>query len=488
MRSWDNFIRVLRVRMDEGLDISRFKYSRQPGVKLGIVLYKLVRIVIYLVLLGAFTYLYEALAKAGIAEVLPTLSYFFASAVCVLTTIVSINEILTGNEDSEFLLSTPISGFTHVAIMFLTLYVKCLAYVILISGPAGIIYMKYVAGAGFVGYWLEGMLLTSLPLGGIACLAGTVIVLTLAHHPKKEQIQSGITIAILVMGSVIVLFIANRISAILGVVAADSQQMVKDILKLFITNFRFARMYQYAIVEHSVGYMVIFPILSVIWYGVFAFAFGMGYRVMVISFRCPVDYKEYKWKPQKMESAGRSIFKREMDQLLRSKSYLTRSMTGIIVGTMVALSTLVFGPELIVRFVGPMRLPILICLFIGMSNTTYCAFSIEGRRHWITETSPVDDRLMFKGKVLANLIFTVPFAIISGVVLGYTATDNAIYKICYVIIPVLYSVLVAYWGIMVDKRFGDFSKESEQQAMSQGVSYVLGYLPGVIIPIILILI
>lgn len=78
----------------------------------------------------------------------------------------------------------------------------------------------------------------------------------------------------------------------------------------------------------------------------------------------------------------------------------------------------------------------------------------------------------------------LPFAVISGICFAVLIRPNPLWVIAYLLILVLYAVLNAYWGIRVDKRYGDYSKESEQQAMHQGLSYVLGYLPGVLLPIV----
>lgn len=482
-----NFIRIVGIRLDEALDISRFRYAEDAGVKIGIILYKVIRLLLYFVLFAGVWLLFERLGNAGLYTVLPTMAYFFASLICVFLTILNINEILTGNEDSEFLLSTPISGSVHAIIMFLNLYVRCLPFVFMFSVPAAVIYTRYVTVSGFWGYWVLCTLMTSLPLGGIACLLGTVIVLTLAHHPKKEQIYSGISLALILLGSLIVVVIANRMGAILTATEGNSQEIAEQILRMFVQNFRFPRMYQYALMEHNVAYRVVFPIVSLVWYVGFGFAFGMGYRVMIISFRCPVECSDYEWEDQKQTSLEKAMFQKEWQQLIRSKTYMVKIISGLMVGLLVALSTLFFGAGLLTRFLSVPQILLAICTVVGFGNTTYCSLSIDGRRHWIVESVPLDDSVLFEAKVRVNLVFTIPFSVISGLILGATVGVSSLWRAAYVFVPVLYAVLVAYWGIFIDRKFGDYSKESEQQAMHQGFSYVLGYLPGILLPILLIL-
>ncbi len=482
-----NFWLVSKARLDEAFDFSRLIHADSISKRLGIILYKLIKLVIY-VLIGLVLYnFYDVLAVSGIVDALPVMSYFFASAISVLGTIISINEILVGNEDSEFLLSTPVSEFTHVLIMLINVYFRSFMYVLLIEGTAGLVYMKYETSVGFLGGWILGLFITNLPLLGIACLIGTIVTLSIVHSPKRDQIQSGITIAFIVATVAIVIVMSNKVGDIVAGISVDSN-MTSEIITLFVKNFRFSRIYQYGIVENQIGYAVLFPFISILWFVVYALCFAVGYRTMIVSFRCPADYKEYTWREQKQKDILLAMFKREWQKVVRSKTYMIKTMTSFAIGIVLALSTLVFGAALLMNFISKEAIIGLICLFIGIGNTTYCSYSIEGRRNYITLTAPVNDRIIILSKVAVNLVIAVPYAIICGLAYAISIRPDMGVGVLYVIVPILYAILVAIVGAVVDRRFADYSKESEEQAMHQGLSYILGFLPGVIVAIIMMVV
>lgn len=489
-----DFLLILRIRLDEALNISRTRYSGRSRDRIESVSFTLMRILIFCAVFCILHALCAYLGRNGLAEVLPTLFYSISFTVSFLLTIVNMNELITGNEDSEFLLSMPVSEFSHVFIMFLTLYVKSLIPVVLLCVPAVMVYADYtVLSAFFWVRWVLGVLLTSLPMGGIGALAGMAITLTLAENPNKNRIQSGIALCFTFIGVVLIIFLIDRIGLVMlhGLGSAQAE-VCNRIIATLIKNSLFSRFYQHAVIEGNGPYLFIFTLVSLIWYLAIAMLVGLSYRIMTISLRCPVHYKLYEWHEQKQNSIEKAFMQRERSLFFGSKSYMTKSFVGIIIGIIIPLNFCIVSPTVFLSIFSLDHLllpisravPCIICFFTALSCTSYCAFSIEGRRCWISETAPVDKAFLCRCKVKLNLSLTLPFALISAVLCLIAFRPSPALAAAYILIPAFYAVIIAYWGIFIDSRFGDCSRESETQAMHQGVSYLLGYLPGLLLPVI----
>lgn len=489
-----NFLLILRIRLDEALSISRTHYSGRGRDRIESLSFMLMRVLLFFALFGILYALCTYLGRNGLAETLPTLFYSISFTVSFLMTIVNMNELITGNEDSEFLLSVPVSEFAHVFTMFLTLYVKSLVWVVLLCVPAVMVYADYTALSAFFWIrWVLGLLLTSLPMGGIGALAGMAITLTLAENPNKNRIQSAIALFFSFIGITLILFLVDRIGLVMmnGLGSARSE-ITAGIIGTLTKNSLFSRFYHHAVIEGNGAYLFIFTLVSLVWYLAIAMLVGLSYRIMTISLRCPVHYKLYEWQAQKQHSVEKALMQRERSLFFGSKSYMTKSLLGIIVSILLPLNFCIISPQ---SFLGIFSLeayllplsravPCLICFFAALSCTSYCAFSIEGKRVWISETAPVDKKLLRRCKVRLNLSLTVPFVLVSGILCIIAFKPSPVLAAAYILIPLIYTAASAFWGIFIDSRFGDCSRESESQAMHQGTSYLLGYLPGLLIPVI----
>lgn len=489
-----NFLLLLKIRLDESLNISRMSYSGSRKDKIEGIASILVKLIIFCCLFAVVYRVYAYIGNMGLSRILPTMAYILAVVLSFLMTVVNMNELITGNEDSEFLLSTPMSELNYVFIMFLTLYVKSLVYVIVLCVPAVIVYAAYTElSAAFWVCWVLGVLLTSLPLGGLGALMGMGITLTLAENPKKEQIQSGISLLLSVICIVVILSLADRIGAVMLRGFADAPELIaENIIAVMVKNFFFGRFYYHAVIELNGAYLFLFILISLLWYLAIAMLVGFSYRIMTISLRCPVQYKTYEWTEQKQQRIERALMQREKELFFKSRSYMIKSMTGLLAGIIIPLNFLIIKPSDFLRIFSldgytealASAVPLIICFFVGLCCTSYCSFSMEGRRHWIIDTIAQDRKLIYRCKVRLNLSLTVPFSIISGILFSLAFKVNISSAVEIIFVPLAYSILSAYWGIYIDDRYGTSLKESEAQAMHQGASYLLGYLPGVIIPLI----
>ncbi len=485
-----NFFLMLKIRLDEKFEISSTFTQKDPQKKVYMVFQRILMLAILAIVFVALKFFANYLAAAGLGETLPILGYYAAVLVTFLVTVFGIYEDFSGNEDSEYLLSMPFSGAVQVFVMFVMLYVKNLLFCLIIELPFYMTYREAVGTDLHVGTWIVGLLFTSLPISGIAVLIGMFVILCLVSNQYKEQIITGVTVLVITIAVAFILVMADRIYMVsTGQVVYDGVSVSQGFLKEICKNFRFGRFYQMGIVDGSVPYIILFMFISFIWYGVFLFFHTVAYRHIITALRSPMAYGEMSREKVvarlKVTQAKTAMLRKEAAQFFRSRRYILQAAFGLVLALAIAVNFVVIGTEGFQEY--SKYVPVFLCLCVGISNIAYCAMSMEGKRNWIINTSPLSKKELRQAKSKINIYLVAPVVIIAGVLLGVAFQVNVLVMILYFVLPIAYLfVLVLYSGWM-GSTFASFNYESEDMAMHRGVPFLFAYVPGVVIPIVVAL-
>lgn len=469
-----NFFLILKIRVQEKFDLSS----------------RLMLFILYAAMFAGVYFAADYLKTLGLAQVLPVVGYFGAVVLTFITTVIKINETFSGSEDSEFLLSMPFSSAVQVFVMFIMMFLSNLLICILMELPTYLVYRSTEFGAGFgIGRWILGLLLTSLPFGGIAVAVGMFIILSLVSSPKKNQIVSFICLFFLCIACILGILVVDRIYLVAsGQVVYEAGNAATGFLKEITRNFKFGRFYQLGIVEGEGAYIFLFSFLSIIWYVVFLFIHTIAYQGTITALRSPLSYSESSREDIAKQLKEKRLFavlvQKEWNQFIRSKYYLLQCAIGLILGIIVPVNFLIMGNMGLEKTT--FIVPALICFFIGCSNTTYCSMSMEGKRHWIMESSPVFMQELKKAKILLHIILVFPIIIFAGISMGAAFRMSISGVVSSMMISILYAVLLAIWGNYLGERFADYSRESESMVLHRGIPFVFGYLPGILLPIVIL--
>lgn len=484
-----NLLLLLKNHYNEELGISRFRFEKEPSKRMRALIGKLVKLCLVVLIITAFYVLGRELAEAGYSDVIPVFGYVIGTAISFVVTILKINEMLAGKEDAEYLMSLPISTFIQVLAIFLNLYLWNLLLILMTNVPMIISYAQNQrTNPGFWILWGIGVLLNSLPVVGAAALLGTFLALILAGIRNSNLIHSIITLLIFMAAAIFFLNMGNRFVTVLG-----NGANVVELIHVITRNYKLGYMYQYGVVQQQPAWMAVFFLISAIWHVFFLFFMSMSYEGVIQALRCPKVYRNFTYGTQKQKKMEEALFAKEVKQWLHSRSYMVSSLPGVFIALLLSLALLIKGPGMLLmqfgipQFYGKVQwaVPFLLAALLGASCTTYCSFSIEGRRHWIVETMPVDERIMGRSKWKLNLMITVPAALVCGVLLVIAFRPGAVLGVCYFLIPIAYAFCSAWWGLFVDYRYGDYSSESENQVLRGNTSFFVGWIPGVLLPLII---
>ena len=494
----NSFMLISKVRIDETFSISKMRHEKDVAKKVLYHFSTVVKVAIFVAVAFAVYYFSKAMAAAEYANILPIISYIVGSVISLIMTIVKINEKVSGRSDTDFLLSLPASNTIQIALLFIELYIEAFVYVILFAIPMGIAYAGATSmGGAFWARWVIGVLFTSLPVSGFASLFGIIIALLLSSAKNRNLIQSIISLTAIGFIVSLMFYIAYRVGlAINSGVGSSPKEICDNIIWILSSQYRFCRIYQNAIVDGSALYMLLFILVSIVCYAFCTFALSVAYRDFMLALKAPLIYKRFEMSRQNANSLIKTIFKREISLFLRSKTYMTKSLVGFLVGIIVAIGVCIIGEGGVhnaffpngINFNLTYYLVCAICILVATCSTTFCSLSIEGSRIWIWQTSPTPDRLIYGAKMAISLIINVTLSLVCGILLSITFKMGAIQVICMILIPLLYSVICAVWGLLAERRFADYEIQSENQIMTQSLSFAASKLPQILIPVVLIVV
>lgn len=447
----NNFFLISKVRLNQKFKISVLKHEKSRSKKLKAVFGWVLELIL---LLAAGLLIYSvsrALAARGYADALPLISYVIGSGISLILTILKINEMVSGENDVDFLLSLPVSNIIQIAMIYIRIYLESTIFVLLFAVPMGIAYAGAVQ-ATFLFWlrWLLGVALTALPVNGIATLAGIFIALVLSTLRRRNLVQSILSLSVI---AVILTLFLHITYLVLGIMNSDisGAAATQEIINVICKNYVFGRLYEFSIVQGIMGYIFLYILISCIWYVFSTFFLNIAYQDFMLAFKAPVEYKNYTLGTLKQKNVKRALFSREVSLWLNSKSLMMRSLVGAEIAVIIACWFLIRGDDLFAvlgvesyRTTVEWLIPLAVCVCMVLCSLSFAFASLDGKSGWILQSAPIGDKQMRFAKVKVILCITVPVSVVTAVIFGIALHLNFQIMVYYMLLPILASLLAAF--------------------------------------------
>jgi len=225
-------------------------------------------------------------------------------------------------------------------------------------------------------------------------------------------------------------------------------------------------------VDGNFGSYLLFFTVSFAVFLAFAFAVGKCYRRICTGLTSHAARRNFVMKKQKGRSALAACFFRERKRYFSSSVYVMNTAIGYIM-TLILVSLLVFGEMNVIFSQLPSSLlakiaPFFVAVFANMSPSTVSAFSMEGKHFWLTQTLPVRIRDIVNAKLLVNLMFSVPCALISSALLALAIRPSVPDLFWLFFVSFLYAVFGGVLGLFVNMKLPMMHWDHEAQPVKQG--------------------
>ncbi|MBO7711133.1 MAG: hypothetical protein J6S83_11735, partial [Lachnospiraceae bacterium] len=126
-------------------------------------------------------------------------------------------------------------------------------------------------------------------------------------------------------------------------------------------------------------------------------------------------------------------------------------------------------------------IPLIVYFFIGMLATTACSPSLEGKNYWIRQSLPIEKKTIYQGKMLFNMLLTVPSMLFSTLCLCLSMKVSVLSTVLYLILGFALCAFSTAWGCVCGIRHMRLDWENEVEVIKQGAAVTIYLLPNMFV-------
>lgn len=427
--------------------------------------------------------------EIGMAFAVPGVAAISISILAFLMTMFRANGYLFRFREYDMVMSLPFSARAVAGSKFLLMYLRLLPWYLSLSLPMMVGYGIY-AHAGVWVYPVWMVLTLALPLIPMlaASFAGFLIARISAGFRKTNIVQTVLTFAF-VLVCFMLRFIIEDIFRDDAVEAVLTQ--MSDAVDAALSAYPPAKWFAWAVTGES---WLGGPLLLAVSAALFAVVFwivGGAYRNINSALQSHAAGKKFTMKEQRQRSAVQAIAYKEFRRMVGSTNYMVNGAMGELLAVILGVLTLVVGFDRIVTTVtngapfDPVILqpaiPFIVYFLIGMVATTTCSPSLEGKQFWILQSLPLSMKTVYRGKMLFNMMLSVPFMAFATVCLCVSAHVSVVHTALYLLLGMALCAFSTAWGCVCGVRFRKLEWVNEIEVIKQGAGVALYMLPNMFV-------
>ena len=181
----------------------------------------------------------------------------------------------------------------------------------------------------------------------------------------------------------------------------------------------------------------------------------------------------------------------ELRRYFATPIYVMNTAFGMVLLVAASIATLFVSKETLVELLGypeianmiPVAILVILVFTIGLSCTTNSSISLEGNRLWILKVLPIEPKDIFKGKIITNLIITIPAAVIANIIFYIGLKFDVKYLILNLVISIVFSIVSAVLGLIINLCFPKMDWTNPTTVVKQSASVMITIL-GIMILIL----
>lgn len=424
--------------------------------------------------------------KIGIIDSAPVLCAITISALAFVFTFLKTNGYLFNFREYDMLMSLPFEAETVAACKFLYMYIKNLPWILSISVSMLIGYgcFRHPSVAVYPLWIILSLFLPLIPML-LASFLGFLIARISAGFRKTNIVQT-ILVFIFVLFAFSLRFILEYLFRNDEVQAAleTMSGAIDSAAKVYLP----AGWFSDAVTKTDAAGMLLLVAVSTALFAILFRIVGRSYRNINSALKSHAAAGKYKMTAQKQRPAVLAIAFKEFKRLTGSTVYMTNGAMGELLVVILSLATLIIGFDRIIALItqgAPIdssmlapAIPFIIYFLLGMMATTACSPSLEGKNYWIVQSLPLSKKTLYQGKMLFNMMLTVPFMVFSTLCLCISAKVPVLHTVLYLILGFVLCAFSTAWGCVCGVKHMRLDWENEVEVVKQGAAVTLYLLPN----------
>ncbi len=436
--------------------------------------------------IGALIMFYSALISLGFVQMgmggaIPVVMMGICSLLLIAISFMKSGGTLFGGKNFDMVLSLPVTVRQVVLSRMLFLYGA--GFLVFFAGflPATIVYtVNMGAGVGEVfNLLLAVVLVLCIPV--VLSLVLSVLVMLLAERlPQREIFVIVLNVAIFVG----ILFWTGKIS-----VTMDEKALMNmgKALANGVTSLYPPAGVAFSFLEKgSIWGTLLFAVLSIALFWGFVILVSRFYVKINEMFSSSKSKNVGKVTYGKGSTIRKALLKKEWRRLLSCPIYAMNTVVGYVLMILLGIMVLTMKEETLTGMLDIPEIenqltkafPFIIAMCTGIAPMTAPSLSLEGKSRWIMCSLPVKSIEIFRAKITLNLLFAVPSALLCSLCVLIKFPGTAADNILLFVLPLVFGVFTAVFGMAVNVKFPSYDWTQEIQAVKNSASVLICVFTG----------
>ena len=436
--------------------------------------------------IGALIMFYSALISLGFVQMgmggaIPVVMMGICSLLLIAISFMKSGGTLFGGKNFDMVLSLPVTVRQVVLSRMLFLYGA--GFLVFFAGflPAAIVYtVNMGAGVGEVFNLLLAVVLgPCIPV--VLSLVLSVLVMLLAERlPQREIFVIVLNVAIIVG----ILFWTGKIS-----VTMDEKALMNmgKALANGVTSLYPPTGVAFSFLEKgSIWGTLLFAVLSIALFWGFVILVSRFYVKINEMFSSSKSKNVGKVTYGKGSTIRKALLKKEWRRLLSCPIYAMNTVVGYVLMILLGIMVLTMKEETLTGMLDIPEIenqltkafPFIIAMCTGIAPMTAPSLSLEGKSRWIMCSLPVKSIEIFRAKITLNLLFAVPSALLCSLCVLIKFPGTAADNILLFVLPLVFGVFSAVFGMAVNVKFPSYDWTQEIQAVKNSASVLICVFTG----------
>ena len=427
------------------------------------------------------------LKPMGYLDLILIVAVLFSCILSFITSIYKAQGTLFSSKDYDLLMALPIRNSTILTSKILSLMSINYIGTALVIVPASIVYFIYNGSLSWIFFIILIIGLIFIPM--IPIISASIIVVAITFVSSRFKHKNIVTTVVGMIAFLLIMILSMNMQNYINEFIANSDSIVKGLSSIYLP----AMYLKEALVNYDIFALIKFILISIVPFLIFILVFSKTFKV--INGKLSESYKKANYKVSKLEASSviKSLITQELRRYFATPIYVMNTAFGMVLLVAASIATLFVSKETLVEFLGypeianmiPVEILVFLVFTIGLSCTTNSSISLEGNRLWILKSLPIEPNDIFKGKIITNLIITIPASIIANVFFYIGLKFDIKYLIFNLVISIVFAIVSAILGIIINLYFPKMEWTNPTTVVKQSASVMITIL-GILILILVV--
>ena len=460
---------------------------------------RLILMMVSFIIIGVMFAFYSAISSygmivIGVGRLVPAALFSIISIIILFFSMFKAGSIIFEVKTYETMITLPVSPAAIVLSRFANMYIQNLLMGFVFMLPAAVVYLILLQPSVtfYIGMLVGTILMPLIPMA-LATVVGGIIVAISSRMKHKNLIaiilSMGITIAILV-GTMALPNAGTNIELTEDVLLDIGVMVEQQIYGIYPVS----KLFTEAVVDGNWISLLSFTVLNLGIFGILVALVQWKFVAICNALYSKAGGEKYEMQELTQKKVIGALYTKELARYFSSSIYVLNTAIGYVMVILLAIGILVYGLDNLEVSMGmtgilTKALPFVLVFCIGISSTTNCSISMEGKQWWLTKSLPVSTKDVFDAKMLVNLTIAIPSYVITIILLFIAIKPSFIEGLWYLLIPLVYILFSTVVGITINCKMPLLNWEAETEAVKQGgstfiamlVNFFFGLLPAILI-------